>query len=71
MSGTVTNNNNFTIGAGAAGAAAFTGNVDDVRVYDKELTAKEADRLHKMTQSDIDIIETKMHWKEIKNNQSG
>lgn len=63
ITGTTTNTELLTFGAGSAGASPFTGNLDDFRIYSTELTAKFMDRLSKMTQSDLDIIQTKVQWK--------
>lgn len=62
ITGSMTSATDLTFGAGSAGATAFTGNLDDPRFYLRELTGKEMDRLSKMTQSDLDIIQTKVQW---------
>lgn len=59
----ITNNLNITFGAGNAGASPLTGVLDDIRIYNKELTEKEVQHLDNSTQSDIDIIKRRMQWK--------
>ena len=63
ITGTTTNSELLTFGAGSAGASPYTGNLDDFRIYNTELTARLIDRLSKMTQSDLDIVQTKVQWK--------
>lgn len=63
ITGSLLNGLNLTFGAGSAGASAYTGVLDDIRFYDKELTDKECARLHTMSQSDIDIVQSKNQWK--------
>jgi hypothetical protein len=57
-----TTSSDFFIGSNVGGTNNLTGQIDDVRIYDKELTAEEVRKLYQMTQSDVDTIQRKIKW---------
>lgn len=63
ITGVITNNLTFTLGAGDAGASALTGTIDDTRIYSIEITKKQIAGIFKMTQSGIDFVNQKIKWK--------
>jgi len=63
ITGNILNNDNLTIGAESDGGQPTDGQLDDVRIYNRELTLKEAKALFDQSSSGIDFISTNIQWK--------
>jgi hypothetical protein len=59
----MSNSDSVAIGAESDGGQKLQGQMDDVRIYNRELTAEEIKKLYNMTQSDIDPITQRVQWK--------